>query len=105
MLTRDTLHYTLHVPTHDNAGRPLGAVHDHVVATLLAAFGAYDADAATGGWKGASAIYCDAKIRYSVDTAKSSASSHLTLLAQYVKREAGQEAVYLTRAPIETFLI
>ncbi len=98
--------YTLTLPTHGNAGRSLADQHAQSAEYLLAQFGAYTVHAATGAWSGADRDYTEPVTVYVVDAPDTSESyAKLHALAQYLKLTCEQEAVYLTRQPVKTFLI
>ena len=99
--------YTLHVPVRTNDCRNLRDLHEHVRTTLAASFDGFTAIDAEGFWRMPQGYYVCEDVRlYVIDVPDTSdAFARLHALATYVKREAAQDAVYLTRSPIETFLI
>ncbi len=101
------LRYTLTLPTHDNAARDLTAAHTHVRSRLLRDFDGFTAHAARGYWRGADDMrYAENVVVYTVDAPDTSESyAKLHALAQALKVSCGQEAIYLTRQPVETRLV
>ncbi len=110
------LRYTLTLPTHDNAGNDLTAAHAHIRSRLLRDFDGFTAHEARGHWRGADDTrYAETVVVYTVDAADSDARitgrimptplELLTTLAHQLKVSCEQEAVYLTRQPIDTWLV
>lgn len=98
--------YSLTLPTHDNAGRDLRAAHKRASTYLLAHFGAYTAHDAEGAWNGVGTTHSEPVVVYTVDAPDTSeACARLHALATQLKADARQEAVYLTRQLIETWLV
>ncbi len=98
--------YTITLPTHDNDGHDLADVHEQAREYLLRHFGAFTAHEALGAWRGAERTYAEPVVAYAVDvpdTRESYASLHA--LAQALKASGGQEAIYLTRQPVDTWLV
>ncbi len=101
------LRYTLTLPTRDNSGRDLTAEHAHIRSRLLRDFDGFTAHKARGYWRGADDMrYAESVVVYTVDAPDTSESyAKLHALAQALKASGGQEAIYLTRSPVETWLI
>jgi hypothetical protein len=101
--------YTLTVPTHDNDGASLLALHDDVRGRLMDAFGGFTVTAGRGEWHTGADVAVDAVRVYTVDvdggTHGERGWTAFARLAEYVARKARQDAVYLTRQPVETWLI
>ncbi len=99
MMTR----YTLTVPMLDNAGCSIADVHAHVERTLIADYpGGFTRHDGTGYWGGVHAGREPVRV-YVVDSARPIHALHA--LARYVARAAAQDCVYVTAAPITTFLV
>lgn len=99
--------YTLTVPVYDNNGASLLTLHDEVRARLAGAFGAYTEHRAYGAWPSEHPGHEPNRV-YTVDVQERGdaiVSTALYGLAQYVARDARQDAVYLTRQLIETWLV
>lgn len=103
------LRYTLHVPVADNDGRGLSALHAYVRDRLVSAYGGETHIMARGGYRGAREMYAaESMTLYVVDDIGSPddpCEPALLALAEYVKREAAQEAVYLTRHAIDVWIV
>lgn len=108
--------YTLHVPLQaDRGAGPRGStsvLHNEVQGTLSRMASGFTSVRAEGRWRDAHGAIVDEPIMlYMVDVpddAHGSASTDcftLRSLARYVKRELAQDAVYLTRQTIDTWLI
>ncbi len=100
--------YTLTVPLRDNDGDSLAFLHSGVSGRLAREFGGLTVlRDAVGVWSAPDAANPGrepVKV-YIVDTAREDALALLQRLAASIARFAGQDAVYLTRQPIETFLV
>jgi hypothetical protein len=98
--------YTLTIPRKDNGGNSLVAVRKYAAERLIEWFGGATATNAEGAWKGDTRVYTEPVVVYAVDVGDTSdAFARLHALALYVKRVAAQESVYVTRSPIESWLI
>lgn len=97
--------YTLHVPTHDNDGYPLASVHAYVDDQLLAYYGGWTRTTAVGAWRSDEGTdYREGMFLYAVDTENTgSAPRQLRQIAEHIKHEAEQDAVYLTAQDDEGF--
>ncbi len=101
------LRYTLTLPTHDNSGRDLTSEHAHIRSRLLRDFGGFTAHKARGHWRGADDMrYAENVVVYTFDIiATDNVPGALVALADALKVSCGQEAIYLTRQPVETWLV
>ncbi len=100
------LRYTLTLPTHDNDGLGLSHAHACLRAELLGHFGGFTVHEARGHWSGADGNYAEPVLVYTVDAPDTSESyAKLRALAAALKVSCGQEAIYLTRQPVETWLV
>ncbi len=100
------LRYTLTLPTRDNDGLRLSHAHAWLRTELLGHFGAYTAHRAVGAWRGTSGAYTEPVRVYTIDAPDTSESyAKLRALAEALKVSCGQEAIYLTRQPVETWLV
>lgn len=95
--------YTLTVPTIDNDGRPLTEVHENVRLSLERRFPGFTAHDGTGYWGGEHAGHEPVTV-YVID-AGADDLDHLRAIARYVKYVGQQDAVYLTRQTIDTWLV
>ncbi len=100
--------YTLTVPANENDGSSLAILHEgisQVLADQWHAFGAFPGD---GGWfEPEWPAIREPIIVYVVDVSEDAPDSleWFQALARRVRRTAAQDAVYLTRQLIETWLI
>ncbi len=100
------LRYTLTLPMTGNNGRDLTAEHLRTEDYLVRHFSAYTAHRAVGAWRGADGNYAEPVRVYTVDAPDTSESyAKLRALAQDLKLTCEQEAIYLTRQPVETWLV
>ncbi len=101
------LRYTLALPKQDNSGRELTAEHRRAAEQLLHHFGAFTAHEAVGAWRGTIGTYGAERVTvYTVDAPDTSESyAKLHALAQTLKVACEQDAIYLTRQPVETWLV
>ena len=99
--------YTLHVPVLDNDAHPLGPLHAHVARILAREFHGFTRLDGAGFWPGAQASPDSEAVTLYVVDADDSARTLATLhaLARHVRDVAEQDAVYLTRQAIETWLV
>lgn len=98
--------YTLTVPLEDNDGQPIPDVHEYVRGLLAADFPAWTEVDGSGHWVGPAHIpYLEPVRVYIIDAGGANDHDELRAIATYVRRAARQDAVYLTRQPIETELI
>ncbi len=108
------LRYTLTLPMTRNNGRDLTAEHAHIRSRLLRDFDGFTAHKARGYWRGADDMrYAENVVVYTVDVDPTAHKwrgnggpfNVLRELAEALKLTCEQEAIYLTRQPVETFLI
>ena len=105
--------FTLYVPLETNSGNPLTDLHEDVARALVNNFGGFTEIRARGAWQGQYVYSYEDVILYVVDVTESRdtpnacyrAEAKLRQLAKLVKEEAAQEAVYLTRQPIQVEVI
>lgn len=99
--------YTLHVPVLDNAARSLAPLHAHVARILAREFHGFTRLDGAGYWPGAQASPDSEDVTLYVVDAGADARTLATLyaLARYVRDSAAQDAVYLTRQAIQTWLV
>ncbi len=99
--------YTLTVPTHDNTGDDLDIVHAGVSRKLAREFDGFTVLTGEGAWHAVGALNPgrEAVKDYVIDTSHDGALETLTRLARSIRRVAGQDAVYLTRQTVETWLV
>ena len=98
--------YTLHIPEADNDGIPFDEPTFEVIEReLLDIGGGFTTTPGVGGWQGDEQTYREPVRLYHVDTEDPDAGARLLALAERAARILLQEAVYLTRQSIETFLI
>lgn len=99
--------YTLHIPELLNDGSPvrpdqLAAIESQLLDTV----GGFTQTIARGAWRGDGQTYIEPMRLYLLDTDDSPRTSRtLQRIAQEIAHELDQEAVYLTRQTIETFLV
>src|SRR5581483_5080138 len=98
--------YTLHVPEMLNDGTPVAPQRlRDIEEWLLAVFEGFTQTVARGAWRSDEQEYIEPIRLYLIDTDDSPSTSRiLQKLAGDIAQELGQEAVYLTRQEIETFL-
>lgn len=99
--------YTLHVPEALNDGTPLTPQQTaDIEEWLLAVFGGFTQTVARGAWRSDTQSYIEPMRLYLIDSDDSPQTAQtLQRLAGDIARELQQEAVYLTRQDIETFLV
>ncbi len=99
--------YTLTVPHTSNDGSySFAGLHDSIARRLDARFTGHTAHDAIGSWAVGSSASGHEHVRvFAVDTEELSALDFLLSLAADVRRAADQEAVYVTRHAIETWLV
>lgn len=96
--------YTLTVPTQDNNGVPFDqALLDGVDMVLANGYDGFARVDATGAWMGAR-LYTEPVRVYSID-AREGAGESLRNYALFLAQALSQECIYLTRQPIETWLL
>lgn len=99
--------YTLHVPEQFNDGREIpGFMLDEIELDLVDMFGGYTRMSATGGWRadnGSTPI--EPMQVYVVDSADPATLERLQRYAAHLTKQFEQDAIYLTRQEIETWLI
>lgn len=96
--------YTLHVPLATNAGRHLGDLHHTLEDVLVNQFGGFTLIYGRGGWRGDKVTITEDVVLYMIDTEDTGiADVVLRRIAEDIKREAEQEAVYLTAQDEEGF--
>jgi hypothetical protein len=101
-----TVRYSLTLPMRDNNGADLTAQHKRACTRLLAHFGAFTAHSAEGAWSGVDREYTEPVVVYTVDAPDDSESfARLHALATCMRAACRQEAIYLTRQPVETWLV
>lgn len=99
--------YTLHVPLYDNNFRPFPAEDlADIDSQLLGLFGGFTkAPGMVGAYRGENRDYHEPIDLYYIDTAEPQAQDVLLRLAQRLAQQFDQEAIYVTRQEIETFLV
>lgn len=98
--------YALHVPERLNDGSLIPS--DYFVALeheLIALARGFTRTSATGGWRGVGDMHRDPVALYFIDTSDQRAGARLLDIAQRIARELAQEAVYVTRQEIDTFVV
>lgn len=96
--------YSLHAPVVDNDGAPLDTLHDRLRAQLGEHFPGFTELHGEGYWGGDHAGREPVTV-YVVDTDEPAAPEVLRNLALTIKRDARQDAVYLTAQPISVTLV
>jgi hypothetical protein len=97
--------YTLTVPTHDNNGAPFDqALLDGVDRLLSQTYDGFTRVDATGAWDGGFRMYSEPVRVYSIDASEHALDS-LRNYALFLAQALSQECIYLTRQPIETWLL
>lgn len=101
--------YTLTLPLNDNEGHTLESVHRQLRYMLALYHGGFTATPAGGGWFNpeTGSIKEEPVLVYTVDVADPPGEVHgqLVRLAEAVKELASQDAVYLTRQDVTTWLV
>lgn len=102
------IRYTLHVPELLNDGTPVQPWQlDQLEADLLTIAGGFTQTTGQGAWRGEDGLYREPVRLYHIDTEPDAwrTKDRLVQLAQDIAERLDQEAVYLTRQEIETFLV
>ena len=100
--------YTLHVPKRENGWphKPFSALRFELVEDeLVEIAGGFTTVDGFGGWDGDGLSYREPVRLYHIDTDDPEAERRLLSLAERVARQFKQEAVYLTRQEIQTYLV
>ncbi len=100
--------YTLTVPVNDNDGSSLAILHKGIARRLARDYHGFTTLQGPGAWHDpelARNVGREDVILYIIDTDNTLALEDLTNLARAIRRAAAQDAVYLTRQPIETWLV
>lgn len=98
--------YSLHVPEQHNDGAPISDMAFSWIEIELAniAGGFTRLPSAIGAWNGQETVYREPVSVYIVDSAED-IETELRTLAAEIAHTLSQEAVYLTRQEIETWLV
>lgn len=95
------------LPTHDNAGASLSAIHAWLEQRLVALFGGFTATAGRGGWcNPANGEVCAEPVTvYEVaNDGGAAAGATLRTLAEQLAQSARQDAIYLRHAGSVSFI-
>jgi len=98
--------WTLHVPENYNDGSPVEpSVFEEIEDKILRLAGGFTRKLARGAWRGDEQDYHEPVGLYLIDTEDPSLEAELLELARDIAARLSQEAVYLTRQVIDTFLV
>ena len=98
--------YSITIPIHYNSGAPVPRpIFQEIEQELDQVVGGWTRLDGYGGWSGSDSYYREPIALYFVDTADPTASEALLALARRTAEALRQEAVYVTRQEIETYLV